>query len=322
MYRFGVLFLGIVTFSALFVRAGDLGGDGQQLADPPTSQSSSTQPQGFSLAQPLCLDNAGAGAAIHGYVDTELKSAHITPRGLVIADKGVELQPTGALVFDLYDGNGVIDNVTATAGVWNSLNTSLHIPNAGPWFEIDYFTGVAVHFDRRFILQVRYIAFDSPGNQFQTDNNIESTLSYDDGGPLNQQFGLHPYVRLFYNASGSSTVIYGRNGNTWDAELGAVPTYSWKPIPSYPVTITFPTYVTVGPRNFWGGDSNLGVFATSAFITMPVPFIPERFGRWHWDVGVSYFNLLNGKLVDAARTLGCGPDRNRVLGNVGLGFDF
>jgi hypothetical protein len=271
---------------------------------------------------PFFLQSADLRSAIHGYVDNEVKSAHITPRGLVIADKGVELQPTGALVFDLYEGKGFLDKVTATAGVWNSLNTSLHIPTAGPWFEIDYFAGLTFHFADRFSLYTRYVAFDSPGNQFQTDNNIESTLSYDDTGWLSKDFGLHPYVRLFYNASGSSTVITGRNGNTWDAELGMVPTYTWRGLPHLPVTLTFPTYLTVGPTNFWGGDSNVGVFTTSLMATMPIACIPERYGRWHWDVGVSYFNLLNSKLVDAANTLGCGTDRNRVLGQVGLGFDF
>ncbi len=35
-------------------------------------------------------------------------------------------------------------------------------------------------------------------------------------------------------------------------------------------------------------------------------FVPARFGRWHVDASVAYFNLLNGKLADAADALGCG----------------
>ncbi len=130
------------------------------------------------------------------------------------------------------------------------MNSSLNIPTAGPWFELDYFAKVNVQVANRVNLCLTYIAFDSPGAQFATDNNIEFTCSYDDTGYLAQGFGVHPYARLFYNLSGGSTTLLGRNGGTYDVELGAVPTYVLKGMPNYPVTLTLPTYVTVGPQNF------------------------------------------------------------------------
>ena len=271
---------------------------------------------------PSYLSDTAEPLDLHGYVETQLKTAHITPRGLIIADRGVEVQPAAGLIFDFYKGTGLIDKASLTVGVWNSVNTSLDIPSAGTWFEIDYLAKLSLQIANRINFSAQYIAFDSPGGQFSTDNNLEFTLSYDDTDLLAPHFGLHPYTRLFYNVSGSSTTLLGRNGNTYDVELGLVPTYVWKPLPNYLVTFTLPTYVTVGPKNFWGGNQHVGVLTTSLGASIPMAFIPSRLGRWHLDASVSYFNLLNGKLVDAANTLGNGRDRSRVVGEIGMGVDF
>jgi len=271
---------------------------------------------------PIYLSDTDQKPDFHGFVETQLKTAHITPRGLIIADHGVEIQPVGALTCDLFEGTGLIDKASVTAGVWNSVNTSLDDPSAGPWFEIDYFARLNLQVADRVNMTLQYIAFDSPGGAFSTDNNIELTFSYDDTGFIAKDFAIRPYARLFYNMSGSSTTLLGRNGNTYDVELGFVPAYLWRLCPSYPVTLSLPTYLTVGPSNFWGGTRDVGIFTTSLGASVPMSFIPERFGRWHLDASVAYFNLLNGKLVDAANTLGNGRDRNRVVGEIGMGFEF
>jgi hypothetical protein len=272
---------------------------------------------------PLFLSDAGqTPLAIHGYMETQVKTEHITPRGLIIADRGVEVQPAAGLTFDLYDGQGFLNNISTTFGVWNSVNSSLHIPSAGSWFEIDYLARVNVLLADRVNLTLQYVAFDSPGNQFSTDNNIEFTAMYNDTGYLAKDFGVRPYAKLFYNISGSSTTLLGRNGSSYDVELGATPTYIWRAIDNYPITLSLPTYVTVGPKNFWGGNENVGLFTTALAASVPLNFIPPRFGRWHVDASVAYFDLLNGKLVDAAQALGNGRDRSRVVGEIGIGLDF
>lgn len=272
--------------------------------------------------RPTYLSDGDERSDIHGYMETQLKTAHITPRGLIIADHGVEIQPVGALTFNLLDRPEFIDKVSATVGVWNSVNSSLHDPVAGPWFEIDYFARVNCQIADRVNVAVQYVAFDSPGGAFSTDNNLEVTLGYDDLGMLAHDFAIRPYTRFFYNMSGSSTTLLGRNGNTFDVELGFAPTYVCKAIANYPITFSLPTYLTVGPKNFWGGTSNVGIATTTLAASIPMSFIPARFGRWHWDAGISYFNLLNGKLVDAADKLGNGRDRSRIVGVLGVGMDF
>ena len=277
---------------------------------------------GNSVALPLYMSDSDQPLDIHGYVETQAKSSHISARGTVFADKGVEVQPVGALTFNLYQGTTLVDKVSATAGVFNSVNTSLRIPNAGPWFDIEYFARMNLEVADRVNFYVQYIAFDSPGAAFATDNNVEFMLSYNDMGKMMKDFAIHPYTKLFYNVSGASTTVFGRNGNTFDVELGFIPTYIWKPVPNYPITFTLPTYVTVGPKHFWGGSSNVGIFTTSLAASFPISCIPSRYGHWHLDASASYFDLINTQLVNAALALGNSGDRSRFVGEIGMGFDF
>lgn len=271
---------------------------------------------------PLFLMDSVQPLEIHGYVETQVKSSFITARGTVVADKGVEVEPVGGLTFDLYHGTGLITNISATAGVLNCVNSSLRIPNAGAWFDIEYFARTNFVIAKRIDFTVQYIAFDSPGAAFATDNNVEFTLAYNDMGMLMHDFAVHPYTRLFYNVSGTSTTILGRNGNTFDVEVGFIPTYIWKAIPNYPVTFSLPTYVTVGPKNFWGSSTNVGVFTTSLAASVPLSFLASRYGKWHMDCAISYYDLINSNLVRAAQALGNSGDRSRFVGEIGMGFEF
>jgi hypothetical protein len=276
----------------------------------------------FDQIDPNLLDQPAETPMIHGYAEAPFKTAHITPRGLVIADKGVEFQPSGALRFDLYDGTGLLNNATFTTGLWNSINSSLKNHDVGGWFEADYFAKFSFVIDQRIDFTTQYISFISPEDSFVTDHNIETTLAFDDKDLFVQDFTFHPYTRVFYNISGSSTTILGRNGSTYDVEFGAEPAYTLKTFDRYPITFSLPTYVTVGPGNFWGDSTNFGVFTSKFDAKVPLSFIPARFGYWHADTSVSYFNLLNPNLVQAAKSLGNAANRNWVVGEVGIGVEF
>jgi len=101
-----------------------------------------------------------------------------------------------------------------------------------------------------------------------------------------------------------------------------VPTIKFKGIQAYPVTLTFPTYVSFGPSEYWGGESNFGVLSSAVNASVPLAFIPTRYGNWHADFGVQYYNLLNGTLLDAGTLLSGNTERNIFRGYVGIGFSF
>ena len=271
------------------------------------------------------------GSAIHGFADITLKNDYITPRGLLVTNQGVTTQILGGLVF-LTPGNTSI-----VIGTWNDINSDgadYNRPsNVGAWNEFDYFAGINWQATKSLKVGAAYVVFLSPPGVFQTEHNIEFTAYYSD------PYKLNPYLKVFWAVGGDSTVVLGRRGDTFDVEIGANPSYTFK---SIGLTVSAPTWITVGPKNFWcdpnsgaaqfassitgsgcsGG--NFGVFSTGLKGSIPITAIGPQYGGWTFNAGVQYYNLLNGSLVDAHALTVNSPKgyRNVVVPFAGVGFGF
>lgn len=275
---------------------------------------------------------------IHGFFDLSFKNDYITPRGLLVTNTGLTTQALMGLVFDLYkDKSGFINDVSFSGGIWNDLWSEQHDPHVGAWNEFDWFVDVDFRFAQDWKFGVQYIEFVPPAHDLitsfpATEHNIEFTLAYDDsrwGYPI----ALHPYVKLFYEISGPSTVVLGDKGSTYDVELGLVPTLFLKPYTGLPITLTAPTWVTVGPSSYWNKNdgttnfcgptssspcalSNAGVVSTGLAGRMPIDFIiPPRFGNWYVDAGFQYYHIINDALLAAQIFTGAAGGASNVLGN-------
>lgn len=262
------------------------------------------------VAAPAFADDA-PGSAIHGFFDVALKTDYITPRGLLVHEDGEALQILNGLVFNLSSSTSVV------VGTWNDIQRGQHDPYVEAWNEFDWFVG-ANYASGNWLFGLQYVEFISPPNNFRTEKNAEFSVAYNDGAP-GAAFAWKPYAKLFYAISGDSTVVLGDTGDTYDVELGLVPT--WK---TGPLIVTFPTWVTVGPESYWGGDNgNVGVASTGVNVKYPLKF-PPRFGSWYVNAGVQYYHLINDSLVDAQQlTVGAREgDDSIVVGSVGFGFGF
>jgi hypothetical protein len=246
---------------------------------------------------------------------------------------------------DVYKSKtGFINSVSVYGYVWNDLWSEQKPTNktVGSWNEFDWAVGMTVKFAQNWKFGVEYVEFLSPPGNFSIERNIEFTLAYDDsgwwgGGP----FTLNPYVKLFYAvSSGSSTVVTGKAGGTYDVELGIVPTLDMKRYLGIPLTLSAPTWVTVGPSDYWnasGGTAlcgtslcstdNVGVFSTGLTAKLALDWVPARYGKWYAKAGFQYYDFLNDNLQRAQQTtLGISDFANThkdyVVGFGGLGFTF
>ena len=285
---------------------------------------------------PAMLDEAPPAPTtpqIHGFFESQFKTAYITPRGLIVQDKGLVVQPVGGIVIDAYDGAGLLNNIAVQmrdrllniaviGGQWSSIDTAEDNSSVGYYDETDPFGEVDTKWwDSKLEVSVTYVAFISPQDEYKTEHNIETKVGFDDSDYLHA-FALHPYMKFFYEVKGDSTVVTGRRGNTYDFEIGGAPSYTLKSFPDYPITISLPTFFTVGPHNFWGGSQNFGTFQTAVSLSMPLTFIPVRFGYWHLDGSFTYVYEINHELRTAADILGNGTDPSRFVGEVGIGMNF
>ena len=290
-----------------------------------------------STGRAIYLDDTSSGPAapaapveqpnVHGFFSSPFKTAYVTPRGLVVEDKGVVWQPVVGLVFPVGD-LGLFKNFTVVGGIWNNFNSAQDDPFVGPWNECDFFISFSATILDSISLTLTYSPWYSPPHAFHTEQNMDLKVQYDDSKLWGKSgLSLNPYVDFWWAIAGDSTVILGRKGNTGYIEPGIVPTYTIKSMPAYPVTLTFPMYVQIGPDSYWDrsgafSNQNIGLFSVSANATMPLSFIPVRYGHWHGDLGVTYDYLINNALLHAGTIASGNTNHNVVIGTIGFGVNF
>lgn len=268
---------------------------------------------------------------VHGFFDLSFKNDYITPRGLLVTDSGLTIQVLAGFTLDVYKNPcGWLSNVSITIGVWNDIWTEQGDPYVGGWNELDWFVGINTLIAKNWLFKVQYIQFVSPPHHFTPENNIEFFLGYDDsswGYPV----VFNPYVKFFWAVSGDSTVVVGRRGDTYDIEIGIVPTLELKNF-CIPVILTAPTWITVGPASFWNGgilglknkNCHFGVFSTGLNVKFPIKFKPSGWVNWYFDIGGQYYAIINDSLLQAQTiTLGVKyKDASRHIGVVAAGIGF
>lgn len=280
--------------------------------------------------KPFFLDAAGGEQPnIHGFFNSPFKTAYVTPRGLVVQNKGLVWQPITGTVIPIGD-LGPITNVAFVGGIWNSVDTYESKFNAttGAWDEMDVFAALGGTIFPDTTANLTFGVWNSPEHAFKTEYNLDLKIAYDDSKFWgNSGISLNPYVDLWWAIAGSSTVILGRQGGTGYVEPGIVPTYTLKMMTDYPLTITMPTYISLGPSSYWDahstfGHKDVGVASVSLNLSVPLAFIPARYGHWHADAGVTYDYLINNALLHAGTLASGNTERNVVFGSAGFGFNF
>jgi hypothetical protein len=293
---------------------------------------------------------AEAPLDVHGFFDLTFANDYITPRGLLVTNTGLTTQALMGLVFDLYKNPmGFINDVSVTVGTWNDLWSQQGDAAVGAWNEFDWFVDVDFKFAQFWKFGVEYGEFLPPAHDLPSsfpgdERHIQLALAYDDsrsGFPIT----FNPYVKWFYETSGPSTVVLGNAGNTYDVELGIVPTVDMKRYWTLPITLSAPTWVTVGPSDYWnradgttnfcgplsatGGSgsassacqtSNLGVFSTGLTAKAPLNyFIPTRLGNWYVKGGFQYYHIFNDALLASQELTGTAGSTPGLVGGYAEG---
>ncbi len=283
---------------------------------------------------------------IHGFFDVGFAPDYMTHRGVLVTNTGLTTQVSAGLSVDLYKNKaGWINSVTVYGGVWNDLWSEQHDPQVGSLNEYDWWAGGKVGFAQNWMIDAQFISFISPmnpafpGNRggFGTRDHVTATLSYDDtswGLPIQ----IKPYITGWYQTSGSSDVGSSNTKGSGYVEFGMVPTLNWAK--TYGVIFTAPTYVSVGPKDYWANGapgcgslttpcstSNAGLFSTGLTATVPVTWIPSSYGNWSVRGGFQYYHLINDILLQDQVGLTTASSfatakRDVVVGFTGVGFTF
>lgn len=284
------------------------------------------------IEQPEASSLEEKNSDVHGQFDVVFKNDYITTRGLLVTNTGVTTQVLISLSLDLYKNPDCwLEKISIFAGIWNDVCSSQHNPKVGQWVELDWFAGFQFKIAKDWLFAAQFLEFLSPPGNFKAEKNIEFLLSYDDSR-WQLPVTFNPYIKFFWAAAGDSTVTVGKRGGTFDIEIGFIPTLK---LEGYPVAITLPTWITVGPPGFWNGSSlglrnvksHFGVFTTGLKGIYSMTRISKRLGNWYIDGGVQYYYLINKNLLQAQKfTLGVSSigsaHRSVVVASLGFGFGF
>ena len=280
---------------------------------------------------------------IHGFFDVTFSNDYMTPRGLLVTNTGLTTQIVSGLTFSLYKNPDTwINSFSVTVGTFNDLWSQQNNVTVGSWNEFDWWVSADWTIAKYWKAGVTYITFLSPPGAFRQERNVEPYIRFDDGALTGWAFTINAYVKLFYAIAGDSTVVVGNQGDTYDVEIGLVPTLDLKKITGVPLTIAAPTWVTVGPTSYWNANatgcgtiatapcalSNAGAFTSGLALKESLDWlVPTRWGNWYVKGGFQYYHIINDSLllaqvVDGVVGSYANAHRDVWVGYSGLGFTF
>jgi hypothetical protein len=270
---------------------------------------------------PLAADRAHADGAsvpskVHALVDFEFANEYVTPRGMLVRDQGLTVQPLFLGFVSLYQGDSYINSVTLIPGVWNDLGThaiSVHAPYNSqpttPWSEIDPIAGIEIGFAKHLTLDVTYTAFVEQILDIGTSQHLDTKLSFDDSSYF-KGFGLHPYLEFWQELDGKATdadVPYNvfKNkgsgpGSSYYFEVGLDPTYTFKTLGGLkveaPIDVQLPSSDFYG--EYYSSASTVGLFDVGLKGTVPMNFMPQGYGHWSFHAGFKYMYFVDDNLYN------------------------
>lgn len=257
---------------------------------------------------------------VHFLFNLEFANEYVTPRGMIVRDKGVTIQPLLLALVNLYKGDSFINDVTLVAGAWNDFGTSgvsKHPPFGSEpkthWTEIDPILGLSFGFAKHFKLDVTYTAFAEQILNIETSHHLEVKLSLDDSDYL-KAFALHPYVSFWQELDGKATdadvpqAVFGPStksgshpapGSSFYVEIGVAPSYTFKDFLGG-LKVEAPCRVLLPNERFYGeyydSASTVGLYELGLKGTIPLNFMPKGYGHWSFHAGFKYMNFVDDNL--------------------------
>jgi hypothetical protein len=236
-------------------------------------------------------------------------------RGILQDDQGMIAWPAADVGLTLTEGNGAVKNVAVHVGTWNSLHsgpTGSDGPSGKLWYESDFYASVSVGLGRGIDIGTTYTAYTSPNSTFRTVREIAVRVAVDDRRTLGR-FAVSPYALVAFEVDGQAD---GGDHRGQYLELGIAPEL---PIATNRLTLACPIKLGLSLKDYYEGparEDTFGYLDTGLVATVPLGFIPGRFGSWNVRGGVSVLTLgANPRIVNHG-------DRTRVVALFGAGLSY
>ncbi len=243
-------------------------------------------------------------------------------RGIIQETDDSIIQPFAEIGFSLYEGEGMINRVGATLGIWNSF----HGGNTGAdgagttdpkfWYESDLYAGFSIGFANVFEFGFTYINYNSPNGSFGDINEIDISLSFDDSELLGP-WALSPSITLAFETDGQA------DGGTDEGvylELGVEPGMSLFENDAVALGVSVPLTLGFSLSDYYedgNGDSDgFGFFDAGVSVGIDVKQFPASFGSL--SVTVAGHFLFLGDNLEAVNN----GDAFKPIGTIGVSLSY
>lgn len=244
----------------------------------------------------------------------DVASAYVF-RGIRQDDEGFIGWPMADVGVTLSEGDGAVRKVAVNFGTWNSLHsgpTGSDGPSEKLWYESDFYAGLTVGLGGGFSVGTIYTAYTSPNSAFGTVKEIAVKLAMNDAEALGS-YALSPYALIAFELDGQAD---GGDHTGQYLELGIAPAL---PVVENALTLAFPVKLGLSLSDYYEGpssDDTFGYLDTGVVATVPLRFIPMRFGSWNVHGGVSLLTFgANPEMVNNG-------DGTKVVGSFGVGLAY
>jgi len=298
--------IGLIAAAGALLATGSVARAGTETASSPAKEVAPPPPP----ASPIDL-----------LLSVQFSNEYVTPRGMIVHDEGLTIQPLLLAFVNLYKGDTFIDSAKIVGGVWNDYSTSPVSVNAPfgsqprtHWTEIDPIFGISLDIWKHFELDVTYTAFVEQILNIGTSNHLDSKITFDDSDYL-KAFALHPFFEYWQELTGKATdadvpyAVFGpsRNsashpdpGSSYYLNVGIDPQYTFGPHVLGGLKIEAPCSVLLPNERFYGTyygpSSTVGLFELGVKATVPITCMPANYGHWSVNAGFNYFNFVDNNL--------------------------
>ena len=244
-------------------------------------------------------------------------------RGIIQETEDSIIQPYAEIGLKLYEGEGALNSISGTLGIWNSFHgggaTGADADTTTDpkfWYESDLYAGLAVGFADLFELGFSYILYTSPNGTFTDVGEFDISLSFDDSTWLGP-FALSPSATLAFEVDGQAD---GGADEGIYLELGIEPGFSLVENDQVSVEVSVPLTLGLSLSDYYefgtGSDDTFGYFDAGVAINVGLGLVPEDFGSLSLTVA-GHFLFLGDNLETANN-----GDFFKAIGAIGVSLSY
>ena len=230
-------------------------------------------------------------------------------RGILQENDDMIWQPSLGIAWKLYSSeDGPLRALSVGVGLWNSVHSD-HTGSSGgganAWYEADIYPSLSLAWAGGVTTSVSYIWYVSPNNAFNTTEEVDLVIAFDDS-PYLDKFALKPSLTLAFETKGGAFQDFlGINGDGHDtgslAILAIAPSYGFELSDDYTLTLTMPVTVALSMDDYYEDahdNDTFGYASLGLTANIPLAFIPSEYGTWSVTNGINVL-FLNEALESA-----------------------